>query len=241
MISSGGASGNCFFIITFQRVRKLSVLSEDFMGLVAAVCCCVCLQMFVYLCTPLIYSASFWEDFVVPSLVLCWDGPFLMVRRKGAGFPCDCFEKWSDNVCRSLLMQQSACWHNQFGNNQGDWENGLIKWFAWVISSVWNAVVNTLICFHPSCLSTPLSPWNWVTLWFWPLFHRCKKRPLWCCGLKYFTFEGSASWVRFWDRWYSQKSLPVCFYLIRTAHLGSDFQSKELSAWLLTIGLKHFQ
>lgn len=126
-------------------------------------------------------------------------------------------------------------------NNQGDWENGLIKWFAWVIFSVWNAVVNTLICFHPSCLSTPLSPWNWVTLWFWPLLHRCKKRPLWCCRLKYFTFEGSASWVRFWDRWYSQKSLPVCFYLIRTAHLGSDFQSKELLAWLLTTGLKHFQ
>lgn len=46
MISSGGASGNCFFIIAFQRVKNLPILSEDFMGLLTAVCCCVFLRMF---------------------------------------------------------------------------------------------------------------------------------------------------------------------------------------------------
>lgn len=54
-----------------------------------------------------------------PSDVL---GSLQMAGKIRRSFSHDQFEKWSDNMCRSLLMWQSTFLCNQFGNNHTDSE-----------------------------------------------------------------------------------------------------------------------
>lgn len=155
-------------------------------------------------------------------------GSLQMAGKIRRSFSHDQFEKWSDNMCRSLLMWQSTFLCNQFGNNCTDSEKSPDK--VIYMNDIFSMKCNSSYALILSLkVNSFLNPWHWVPLssqQLWP--HSC--RGLWSWGLKLLLMKKVLSQLDF--KWYRQSkvTMRMCFYLIRTAHPSMDFQTIRLFA-----------
>lgn len=146
-----------FFHYHVSESEKSSYSLRGFCGIS---CCCLLLCIPANVCTIMHVFNSFCillGGFALPSPVMCWDGPLQMARKIRTGFSHDQFEKLSDNVCRSLLMRQSTCLCNQFGNDHTDSENEVI-YMNDIFSMKCSSSRHILILSSKDCLNSLLSP-----------------------------------------------------------------------------------